>query len=53
MLRLQNGRFDAPSRMFHSISEVWWGVLNNAADVKEVNYVIGIVTHSLVNSRIL
>lgn len=37
MLRLQNGRFDAPSRMFHSIAEVWWGVLNNAADVKEVN----------------
>lgn len=36
MLRLQNGKFDAPSRMFHSIAETWAGVLNNPADVKEV-----------------
>ncbi|PRP85404.1 hypothetical protein PROFUN_06950 [Planoprotostelium fungivorum] len=36
MLRLQNGKFDAPSRMFHSMVETWQGVLNNAADVKEL-----------------
>lgn len=36
MLRLQNGKFDAPSRMFHSMVETWQGVLINPADVKEV-----------------
>jgi factor associated with neutral sphingomyelinase activation len=36
MLRLQNGKFDSPSRMFHSIAETWAGVLVNPADVKEV-----------------
>jgi len=36
MLRLQNGRFDAPSRMFHSIEETWNSVLNNSGDVKEL-----------------
>eukprot|EP01114_Cavostelium_apophysatum_P011697 TRINITY_DN260_c1_g1_i1.p1 TRINITY_DN260_c1_g1~~TRINITY_DN260_c1_g1_i1.p1 ORF type:complete len:896 (-),score=250.63 TRINITY_DN260_c1_g1_i1:12-2699(-) len=36
MLRLQNGKFDAPGRMFHSIAETWSGVLNNPADVKEL-----------------
>lgn len=36
MLRLQNGKFDAPGRLFHSILETWTGVLENQADVKEV-----------------
>jgi hypothetical protein len=36
MLRLQNGKFDAPDRMFHSIEETWSNVLNNPTDVKEV-----------------
>eukprot|EP01119_Soliformovum_irregulare_P011407 TRINITY_DN2849_c1_g1_i1.p1 TRINITY_DN2849_c1_g1~~TRINITY_DN2849_c1_g1_i1.p1 ORF type:complete len:891 (-),score=264.62 TRINITY_DN2849_c1_g1_i1:87-2759(-) len=36
MLRLQNGKFDAPSRMFHSIQETWTGVNVNQADVKEL-----------------
>jgi len=36
MLRLQSGRFDAPDRMFHSISETWQGVLVNPSDVKEL-----------------
>jgi factor associated with neutral sphingomyelinase activation len=36
MLRLQNGRFDSPDRLFDSIAETWNGVLINAADVKEV-----------------
>lgn len=38
MLKLQNGKFDAPNRLFHSISETWNGVLENQADVKEVYY---------------
>jgi factor associated with neutral sphingomyelinase activation len=36
MLRLQNGRFDAPDRMFHSIEETCNSVLNNPTDVKEL-----------------
>jgi len=36
MLRIQNGRFDSPSRMFHSLGETWNGVLTNQADVKEL-----------------
>jgi len=36
MLRLQNGKFDSPSRTFHSIAETWQGVLRNPADVKEM-----------------
>lgn len=36
MLRLQNGRFDAPDRLFCSISESWESVLRNPADVKEL-----------------
>lgn len=36
MLRLQNGRFDAPDRMFHSLAETWQGVLSNPSDVKEL-----------------
>jgi factor associated with neutral sphingomyelinase activation len=36
MLRLQNGRFDAPDRLFCSISETWESVLTNPADVKEL-----------------
>ncbi|EGG18026.1 BEACH domain-containing protein [Cavenderia fasciculata] len=36
MLRLQNGRFDAPSRMFHSIQETWHSVTNSSSDVKEL-----------------
>lgn len=36
MLRLQNGKFDAPDRCFNSISEAWESVYNNPADVKEL-----------------
>jgi len=36
MLRLQNGRFDTPNRIFHSIKETWQGVLENPSDVKEL-----------------
>ncbi|KAK9828528.1 hypothetical protein WJX72_000603 [[Myrmecia] bisecta] len=36
LLRLQNGRFDAPDRLFHSISGSWESVLSNPADVKEL-----------------
>lgn len=36
MLRLQNGRFDAPDRLFYSIGETWRGCLDNPADVKEL-----------------
>ncbi|KAF2078283.1 hypothetical protein CYY_000375 [Polysphondylium violaceum] len=36
MLRLQNGSFDQPSRMFHSIQETWNSVMNNSGDVKEL-----------------
>ena len=36
MLRLQNGKFDAPDRLFCSISEAWDSVLANQADVKEL-----------------
>jgi factor associated with neutral sphingomyelinase activation len=36
MLRLQNGKFDAPDRMFHSIQETWEGVLQSSSDVKEL-----------------
>lgn len=35
-LRLQNGRFDAPDRLFHSIAESWDSVLTSSADVKEL-----------------
>jgi factor associated with neutral sphingomyelinase activation len=41
MLRLQNGKFDAPDRMFWSISDTWFGVLHSAADVKEVHGLLG------------
>lgn len=36
MLRLQNGRFDIPDRLFHNISSSWQSVLNNRGDVKEL-----------------
>lgn len=36
MLRLQNGRFDAPDRLFVSIMDSWESVMNNAADLKEL-----------------
>jgi WD40 repeat protein len=36
MLRLQNGNFDAPDRIFSSISETWRGVNSNTTDVKEL-----------------
>lgn len=36
MLRLQNGKFDAPDRLFSSISECWESVLSNFADLKEL-----------------
>ncbi|KAG2501969.1 hypothetical protein HYH03_000465 [Edaphochlamys debaryana] len=36
MLRLQNGRFDAPDRLFGSVQEAWEGVLNSTTDVKEL-----------------
>ena len=36
MLRLQNGKFDSPDRLFYSIAESWESVLSNPADVKEL-----------------
>lgn len=36
MLRLQNGRFDAPDRLFRSVAGAWRGVLEHPADVKEL-----------------
>lgn len=36
MLCLQNGKFDAPDRMFHSIFNCYKCVLRNHADVKEL-----------------
>lgn len=36
MLRLQNGRFDAPDRLFVSIGDSWDSVNNNPADLKEL-----------------
>lgn len=36
MLKLQNGKFDSPNRMFHSINDVWNGIMTNQADVKEL-----------------
>ncbi|CAM6118833.1 unnamed protein product [Calypogeia fissa] len=36
MLRLQNGRFDSPDRLFVSIGESWESVLSNPADLKEL-----------------
>lgn len=36
MLRLQNGRFDIPDRLFHSIPQAWDSVLHNRGDVKEL-----------------
>jgi WD40 repeat protein len=36
MLCLQNGRFDAPDRMFHSVADMWESCLNNPTDLKEL-----------------
>eukprot|EP01038_Epipyxis_sp_PR26KG_P015463 gene15463-20862_t len=36
MLCLQNGKFDAPDRMFHSVASNWDSCLNNPADLKEL-----------------
>lgn len=36
MLCLQNGKFDAPDRMFHSIEQCYRCALTNHADVKEL-----------------
>lgn len=36
MLRLQNGKFDAPDRSFTSISKSWNSVMKNPADLKEL-----------------
>ncbi|KAL4452133.1 hypothetical protein ABPG75_007795 [Micractinium tetrahymenae] len=36
MLRLQNGRFDAPDRLFWSIADTWKSVLSLPSDVKEL-----------------
>eukprot|EP00955_Chlamydomonas_euryale_P034403 349781-Chlamydomonas_euryale.AAC.3 len=36
MLRLQNGRFDAPDRLFCSLRESWDSVLSSTTDVKEL-----------------
>ena len=36
LLRLQNGRFDAPDRMFLSLADSWDSVTRNPADVKEL-----------------
>ncbi len=34
--RLQNGRFDAPDRLFWSIQDTWKSVLTLPTDVKEL-----------------
>lgn len=36
MLKLQNGRFDTPDRLFHSVRSTWEGVLTSQGDVKEL-----------------
>eukprot|EP00298_Acanthocystis_sp_HF-20_P014637 c20856_g1_i3.p1 GENE.c20856_g1_i3~~c20856_g1_i3.p1 ORF type:complete len:862 (+),score=268.06 c20856_g1_i3:20-2605(+) len=36
ILKLQNGRFDVPDRLFHSIKTAWENVNVNTADVKEL-----------------
>lgn len=36
MLCLQNGKFDAPDRMFHSVAQCYSCALTNHADVKEL-----------------
>lgn len=36
MLRLQDGRFDTPDRLFHSMASTWNSVLHNRGDVKEL-----------------
>lgn len=36
MLRLQNGRFDIPDRLFHSVASCWRSVTQNRGDVKEL-----------------
>lgn len=36
MLRLQNGRYDSPDRLFHSMAGIWHSVLHNRTDVKEL-----------------
>jgi hypothetical protein len=36
MLCLQNGRFDASDRMFHSIADTWESCLTNPTDLKEL-----------------
>lgn len=36
MLCLQNGKFDAPDRMFHSLADMWESVLTNPTDLKEL-----------------
>ena len=35
-LRLQNGKYDAPDRLFHSVAESWESALTSSADVKEL-----------------
>ena len=35
-LKLQNGRFDAPDRLFHGVAETWESALRSTADVKEL-----------------
>jgi len=35
-VHLQNGRFDSPGRLFHSVAEAWKNVLKNDSDVKEL-----------------
>lgn len=36
MLKLQNGKFDTPDRLFHNIQKSWESVLKNVGDVKEL-----------------
>ena len=36
MLKLQNGKFDAPDRLFNGISDAWNSVNGNPADLKEL-----------------
>lgn len=36
MLCLQNGKFDAPDRMFHSLPDMWDSCMTNPTDLKEL-----------------
>ena len=53
-LRLQGGKFDAPDRLFHGVSESFESVLNSTSDVKElIPEMYGTDASFLMNDRCL